>query len=88
MSVPDQSWRDHANCRGMDTEMFYPLSDNYVPPAVATACAACPVRGECLAYAEDMRITDGIWGGRAKKQRRAVQRKGRRAPKQRDDDAA
>ena len=35
-------------------------------------CAACPVRQPCLDYAITNRITHGIWGGLAERERRAL----------------
>jgi WhiB family redox-sensing transcriptional regulator len=54
-----------ALCRGMDTNIFYPVPGDEVGVAVAKGyCALCPVAAECLAFAlahED--VTDGIFGG-------------------------
>jgi WhiB family redox-sensing transcriptional regulator len=37
-------------------------------------CRACPVRGECLAYAMDAPIDHGIWGGMTERERRRYRR--------------
>lgn len=35
-------------------------------------CADCPVRQQCLQYALDAHITEGIWGGLTPRERRAI----------------
>jgi WhiB family redox-sensing transcriptional regulator len=57
-------WRNHAACRGMDTELFYAEDVESISDAIAI-CATCPVRAECLRFAMDNREDFGIWGGRA-----------------------
>ncbi len=57
-------WKQHAACRGMDPDLFYPErggdSIEHHREAVAV-CNRCPVRQECAAYG--MRERWGIWGG-------------------------
>lgn len=65
---PTWAWQDYAECviRGVDPEAFYPLPGEPIPPEVVRACAACPVRWECLSYAlarEEPDARWGIWGG-------------------------
>jgi hypothetical protein len=49
----DRSWMARAACRGMDTNLFYvDAGESYAPEAVA-ACEACPVKGPCLASADN-----------------------------------
>jgi hypothetical protein len=38
-------------------------------------CQTCPVKSDCLTYALDGKVDDGIWGGTDPKQRRAMRRK-------------
>ncbi|WP_433191090.1 WhiB family transcriptional regulator [Actinoallomurus sp. CA-150999] len=68
-------WRDHAACRGMDTELFFPIGSS--GPALAQigqakrVCAGCPVRIPCLGSAlagGDV----GVWGGTTEDERRAL----------------
>jgi WhiB family transcriptional regulator, redox-sensing transcriptional regulator len=70
-------WRDHAACRGMDTELFFPVGNS--GPALAQIgqakqiCAGCLVRVSCLEWAlahQDM----GVWGGTTEDERRALRR--------------
>jgi WhiB family redox-sensing transcriptional regulator len=37
-------------------------------------CSTCPVTGECLDYAIENHMVDGIWGGMTVKQRRRAAR--------------
>jgi WhiB family redox-sensing transcriptional regulator len=63
-------WRDRAACRGMDPELWFPVTGT--SPRAKRVCAACPARAECLAFALAAAVTDGIWGGLSGKQRRAL----------------
>jgi len=71
------SW-ELAECRDIDTEMFYRpeevrLADPvlYLDP-VRAICAACPIWADCLAYATVHEFF-GIWGGMTSLERKAVQ---------------
>jgi WhiB family transcriptional regulator, redox-sensing transcriptional regulator len=62
------SWQDRAACRGLDWSTFFPEpGPRGVPPdwtAARTVCRRrCPVAGDCAAYADVIRATDGMWGG-------------------------
>ena len=72
----DTSWRDEAACRGLDTEVFFPLSDEEADEAKAI-CATCPVREECLEFALLTRQDDGVWGGLTEAERRRLRRRRR-----------
>ena len=71
-------WRELAECRKYDPEMWFPVSDEDTPKgradrAVAqTVCFGCPVRDECLKFALDTGQVDGVWGGRTEAERRAM----------------
>ena len=70
------NWRDDAACREVDWDLFFPIGTT--GPAlhrIAEAkevCLACPVQAECLAWALDNSITDGVWGGTTAEERRAI----------------
>jgi WhiB family redox-sensing transcriptional regulator len=70
----DESWKDQANCRGIDPELFFPARGE---PTVEQrrVCAGCVVREECLQYALDNAEKFGIWGGMSERQRRSLRRK-------------
>lgn len=53
-----------AACKGADTELFFPVSTSFrAYSAAAQYCLRCPVWRECLQYALDENIGDGMWGG-------------------------
>lgn len=72
------SWRQHGACRGVDPDIFYPVSDENAEPAKAI-CATCPVRETCLEYALSNRERDGIWGGATERERRRLIRQRRKS---------
>ena len=72
------SWRQHAACRGLDPDIFYPVSEDDAAEAKAI-CAQCPVRQACLEYAHANRERDGIWGGATEKERRRIIRQRRKS---------
>lgn len=67
-----ESWWDEANCRGRDTELFYPERGRDDTDA-KLCCYDCPVREACLTYALH-RDEAGIWGGKSEEQRKALRR--------------
>jgi WhiB family redox-sensing transcriptional regulator len=73
----NQSWRQHAACRGLDPEVFYPVSDEEAEVAKAV-CADCAVRHTCLEHALAVREKDGVWGGATERERRRIIRQRRR----------
>ncbi|WP_425248682.1 WhiB family transcriptional regulator [Auritidibacter ignavus] len=42
------SWYDRANCRGMDTEVFFDQQAPGYPLVALRVCATCPVSEACL----------------------------------------
>ncbi len=75
MNLP---WRQHAACRGLDPEIFYPASDEEAAVAKAV-CGQCAVASTCLEYALGSRERDGVWGGATEKERRRIIRQRRRS---------
>jgi WhiB family redox-sensing transcriptional regulator len=71
------SWRQQSACRGLDPEIFYPVSDEEADAAKAV-CDGCAVRQPCLEYALGSRERDGVWGGATEKERRRMIRQRRR----------
>jgi WhiB family transcriptional regulator, redox-sensing transcriptional regulator len=69
------SWRLHAACRGVDTELFYsPEGERRRARAAReraakVICATCPVKAPCAAYALQHRERYGIWGGLTESER-------------------
>lgn len=80
-AVDPEAWKQHAECRGMNPDLFLPpRGDNRALAAAKTVCGRCPVRQECLDYALDMNERTGVWGGTSERQRREMRRdRGRNA---------
>lgn len=72
------SWRQAAACRGVDPEVFYPLSDEEAG-AAKIVCGRCPVRQPCLEFALGSREREGVWGGATERERRRILRQRRRS---------
>jgi WhiB family transcriptional regulator, redox-sensing transcriptional regulator len=72
----DPDWRDHAACRRLDPELFFPISAlGAARPQIETAkrvCQGCPVRPACLRWALDTGQDAGIWGGTTEQERRLL----------------
>lgn len=75
MNLP---WRQHAACRGLDPEIFYPASDEEAEAAKAV-CAQCVVASACLEHALAHREREGVWGGATERERRRIIRQRRRS---------
>ena len=66
-------WADHANCTGLDPEMFFPGRGESTTEAKAV-CAGCAVRSECLEYALAHGVKHGVFGGLSERERRPLRR--------------
>lgn len=59
-----EPWQDDAACIDEDPELFFPEpGDPRTAVAAAECCAICPVAEQCLTYALENRIDEGIFGG-------------------------
>ena len=69
MTAP--AFYDRAECRGVDTHHFYPLSPSSRPsPLAVMACSRCGVREECLSFSLAP-FQQGVWGGMTEAERLA-----------------
>jgi WhiB family redox-sensing transcriptional regulator len=81
-------WQDDAACRGADTSVFFPTSEEDSEEAKGI-CAQCPVAEACLEYAISTRQPDGVWGGLTPTERhRLIRRRQKAARKARAAEAA
>jgi WhiB family transcriptional regulator, redox-sensing transcriptional regulator len=71
-------WNQQAACKGLDPDIFYPVSDEEAEVAKAV-CAQCAVQRDCLEHALGSRERDGVWGGATEKERRRMIRQRRRS---------
>lgn len=74
-----EHWTDLAACRGVDPELFYPVSvagpaEEQVEEA-KRVCAGCPVTADCLSWALRAGEPAGIWGGTTPEERRYLRLK-------------
>jgi WhiB family redox-sensing transcriptional regulator len=71
-------WLLRAACGGGhdDPETYFPRGQGYPLASreqeAKRVCARCPVREECLAYAIDNDLREGIWGGLTDNERRPL----------------
>jgi WhiB family redox-sensing transcriptional regulator len=75
--IADHSWHARALCHGMPPkdadELFFPSPRDHAAIREARShCRRCPVQEECLGYALDNEIRDGIWGGLTEPERRPL----------------
>ena len=56
---PADDWRKSAACRNYNPEFWFAPSNTLA----LAICARCPVKTQCLRFAVDNQIIDGVWGG-------------------------
>ena len=78
MTTNITTWRDRAACRGLDPDIFYPVSDEDTDEAKAI-CAECPVRRRASSSRSLNRERDGVWGGATERERRRMIRQRRKS---------
>ena len=84
------NWRDDAACRDADPDLFFPVGTT--GPALRQigeakrVCRTCPAQTQCLAWALDNRVIDGVWGGTTGEERRAMRSLPRRMTTSQEDD--
>lgn len=83
-SYPDTpravDWRDQAACRGhQQPDLWFASSKRHLEAADAAEakriCGLCPVRRDCLAFALDQGIVEGIYGGFDEDDRKGLRRR-------------
>lgn len=72
-SETPHSWKEEANCLGVDPDLFFPERGASTREAKAV-CRSCEVRVDCLEYALEHGEKFGIWGGLSERERRRVRR--------------
>ncbi|MGW4441990.1 WhiB family transcriptional regulator [Streptomyces sp. NPDC004682] len=66
--IGDISWQARGACHGMDPEdadetFFSRPRDHDAIADAKELCGVCPVRRDCLNYALENDLTEGVWGG-------------------------
>lgn len=71
-------WRARAECRDMDTDLFFP-GKGVIPREALEACGRCPVTAQC--FDEQMAFSAahqfGVWGGTTALARLRMRRRSR-----------
>jgi WhiB family transcriptional regulator, redox-sensing transcriptional regulator len=71
------NWRDNVACREADPELFFPIGTTGAAlrqiDEAKRICRICPAQIQCLAWALENRVTDGVWGGTTEDERRVIQ---------------
>lgn len=67
----NEEWQDHAACRQVPVELFFPPIEQEVEEAKAM-CAICEVRQPCLEFALAAGERFGVWGGLSPQERRSL----------------
>ena len=85
LEIHSDPWRLEAKCADYDPELWYPPRDKTKYPVIAKQAKdicygrdgkpECPVRIECLLFADKNDETFGIWGGMSHRERNALTRK-------------
>lgn len=77
-TVIDTKWRDHASCRFMPPDLFFPAGSTGVAveeiDSAKAVCHGCQVKADCLQFALETNQESGIWGGTTEDERRRLRR--------------
>lgn len=73
----EPAWAADAACKGLDSAIFYPATDEEAEPA-KDVCGVCPVQDTCLEHAIENREHNGVWGGATERERQRIIRRRRR----------
>jgi WhiB family redox-sensing transcriptional regulator len=69
------AWMDHAECSGVDPDLFFPgRGDDVTLRKAKAVCSRCPVKDECLDHALAHGEKWGVWGGTSERERRQLRR--------------
>lgn len=73
----DRTWQMKGLCRGNHSYLFFPPSTmerkeerERREHKAKAICQVCPVKGDCLEFALEIREPYGIWGGLTETERR------------------
>jgi WhiB family transcriptional regulator, redox-sensing transcriptional regulator len=75
---PDD-WMTSAACVGVDPNLFFPIGQSCAAQKqerdAIRVCRSCDVIGDCLTYALDNALDEGVWGGMAEDERRQLRKR-------------
>lgn len=75
MNEARMTWQEDSACRGVDPEVFFPISDDDAWRA-KEICAICEVRADCMVFSLQNRERYGVWGGVTERERADMFRRG------------
>jgi WhiB family redox-sensing transcriptional regulator len=79
MSSDVTDWRNRASCLGESPDLFFPIGFTEAAllqlERAKVVCRGCSVREECLRWAMDVGIDQGVWGGLSEQERRSQKRR-------------
>jgi WhiB family redox-sensing transcriptional regulator len=79
------NWRADIACRDADPDLFFPIGATGAGlrqmEEAKRICRACPVQIQCLAWALENGVADGVWGGTTPDERRIIRSLSRRTTK-------
>ena len=68
-------WRDGAACAEINGDLWFPeKGEAQVAARAVKVCNTCPVKKQCLNFAIENEIRDGIFGGKSAEARRYLRR--------------
>ena len=75
----DNDWRMRAACLQSKPDLFFPVggTDQALSQIdrAKRVCADCPVRTNCLLWANRANVSDGVWGGLSAEERKSLKRR-------------
>jgi WhiB family transcriptional regulator, redox-sensing transcriptional regulator len=78
------NWRDTAACWDADPDLFFPIGTTGPTlrqiDEAKRICRTCPAQPECLAWALDQAVTEGVWGGTTADERQVIRATARPYP--------
>ncbi len=76
-------WQEDAKCRGMDSNMFFPIDNmrgarlREFEARAKEVCSGCSVQDSCKRHALQTREPYGVWGGLGLSERQEILRQGK-----------
>lgn len=69
-------WHKDVACRDADPELFFPIGTTGAAlrqeEEAKRICRNCPVQIQCMTWALETGVTDGVWGGTTPDERRVI----------------
>ena len=70
------NWHENVACRDADPDLFFPIGTTGAAlrqvEEAKRICRVCPVQVQCLDWALENGVTDGLWGGATPEERRVI----------------